>query len=134
MANGKASGQKSTLKLLRISAKLDTTNVNINECVMHVVTEFDAIETGSQYRYFELTNKTVRKSDLKKASGNRRTEFFPEFEVFCLPEDQEEAQASLNEACKRYATEKLRIAQAWERLVNKGHETLTAKEFEARCF
>lgn len=134
MANGKAAGQKSTLKLLRITAKLDSTNVNTNQCVMHVVKELDVTEAGSQFRFFELTNRTVRKSDLNKASDNRRTELFPEFIVYCMPEDQELAQSALNEACKKYAAEKLRIAQIWERLINKGHETLTTKEFEDRSW
>lgn len=113
------------VKIVELGNVLETNPKRSHEQLIIRMNIFDAKETA---QLFELIDGSrVKKSSLGVVKS--RNDFYPDFRVYCLPEQVEETKAKLIHAVNKQTEKMLSVFQHIKSQVEKGGITMTAKEY-----
>jgi hypothetical protein len=118
------------MQIVELENVLETDPRRSNQQLIVRSTVFKAKET---VQLFELTDgKRIKKSSLGEVKS--LNSFYPDFKVYCLPEQVEETKAKLIAAVDKHTVKMLAMFQHLKSQLDNGSVTMSAKEYDAYIF
>lgn len=118
-------------KILKIQARLESSVANPYARVLHIYKKLDAVERNATYLVEDRVDYQVKKKNLLVINFNENDKA-PTWELHCRPEQAEEAQAALTEACRKYVKSVLERAQRFNELFEAGVDCVSSDEYMSR--
>lgn len=94
----------------------------------HLIIHMQVVNAKETAQLFELTDGSrIKKSSLGEVKS--RSDYYPDFRVYCLPDQVEETKAKLIHAVNKQTEKMLSVFQHIKSQVEKGSITMTAREY-----